>query len=97
MDSVDQGANVIPLTSATLTGDKVNLVINAVHATDEGHLTIRDALTAGGNTHFVTEQLPGLNHLFQTASTGAPNEYASIEETMSPIVLEKISIWVLER
>ena len=40
------------------------------------------ALTQGGNqTHTVLE-LPGLNHLFQTATTGSPLEYATIEETM---------------
>jgi hypothetical protein len=36
-----------------------------------------------------------LNHLFQTADTGAMSEYAEIEETMSPIVLETIANWVL--
>lgn len=32
--------------------------------------------------------LPGLNHLFQTASTGSPAEYSQIEETISPVVLD---------
>jgi hypothetical protein len=30
---------------------------------------------------------PGLNHLFQTAKTGARSEYTAIEETMAPAVL----------
>jgi hypothetical protein len=38
-----------------------------------------------------------LNHLFQTAKTGAPGEYAEIEETISPIALEKIASWILQR
>jgi uncharacterized protein len=41
--------------------------------------------------------LPGLNHLFQTAETGAPSEYASIEETFAPSALDAIRDWILER
>jgi uncharacterized protein len=55
---------------------------------------LRRALEEAGNTNFEIDELPGLNHLFQTANTGAPGEYALIEETMSPIVLEKISTWI---
>jgi hypothetical protein len=58
---------------------------------------IRKALEAGGNTNFELDQLPGLNHLFQTAATGAPSEYAEIEETISPLALEKISSWILNQ
>ncbi len=36
----------------------------------------------------------GLNHLFQTASTGNPSEYGQIEETFSPKALDKISSWL---
>lgn len=43
------------------------------------------------------DELPGLNHLFQTAKTGSPMEYAQIEETMSPVALEKISSWILKQ
>ena len=55
---------------------------------------IRKALEAAGNKHFEVEELPGLNHLFQTAKTGAPSEYSQIEETMSPVALEKIAGWI---
>jgi uncharacterized protein len=58
---------------------------------------IRKALEEGGNKHFEIDELPGLNHLFQTAKTGAPSEYAEIEETMSPVALEKISSWILKQ
>lgn len=51
---------------------------------------IRKALEEGGNQNFEVDELPGLNHLFQTAKTGSPNEYGEIEETMSPIALERI-------
>jgi pimeloyl-ACP methyl ester carboxylesterase len=58
---------------------------------------IRKALEAGGNKDFEVDELPGLNHLFQTAGTGAPSEYAGIEETIAPAALEKISSWILRR
>ncbi len=56
---------------------------------------VRKALEEGGNKHVEADELPGLNHLFQTAKTGAPAEYAEIEETMSPAALGKISSWIL--
>ncbi len=58
---------------------------------------IRAALEQGGNKHFEVDELPGLNHLFQTAKTGAPAEYAQIEETMSPLALEKMASWILKQ
>jgi hypothetical protein len=38
-----------------------------------------------------------LNHLFQTAKTGSPAEYAQIEETISPVALDKIAAWILKQ
>ena len=38
--------------------------------------------------------MPGLNHLFQTAKTGAVSEYAKIEETISPSAMVKIAGWI---
>jgi len=58
---------------------------------------IRKALEEGGNKHFEVDELPGLNHLFQTATTGAPSEYVSIEETISPIALDKMAGWILKQ
>lgn len=55
------------------------------------------ALEKGGNTLSTVRQLPGLNHLFQTCKTGAPAEYAQIEETMAPSALEVIGDWVVEQ
>jgi hypothetical protein len=57
---------------------------------------IRKALEAGGNKDFEVNELPGLNHLFQTAKTGSPSEYGSIEETISPVALEKMASWILK-
>ena len=55
---------------------------------------IRKALESAGNRNFEVVELPGLNHLFQTAKTGAIGEYAEIEETISPVALEKIAGWL---
>ncbi len=55
---------------------------------------IRKALADGGNKNFEVDELPGLNHLFQTAKTGAISEYSEIEETMSPVAMEKIAGWI---
>lgn len=58
---------------------------------------IRKALEAGGNKHFEIVELPGLNHLFQTAKTGSPSEYAQIEETIAPVALETMANWILKQ
>ena len=58
---------------------------------------IRKALEEAGNKHFEIDELSGLNHLFQRAKTGSPSEYAQIEETMSPIALEKVATWILKQ
>jgi uncharacterized protein len=56
---------------------------------------IRKALADGGNKNFEVDELPGLNHLFQTAKTGAISEYSEIEETIAPVALENIASWIL--
>jgi len=58
---------------------------------------IRKALAAGGNNNYEIDELPGLNHLFQTAKTGAVSEYGEIEETMSPVAMEKVASWIFEQ
>ena len=46
------------------------------------------------NPHVTIRELPGLNHLFQTCKTGLPEEYAKIDETMSPTVLTLVGDWI---
>lgn len=58
---------------------------------------IEKALREGGNPDFSVKELPGLNHLFQTAQTGNLDEYAKIEETMSPVALETVATWIVDR
>lgn len=56
---------------------------------------IKKSLIKAGNKKFEVLEFEGLNHLFQTATTGNPSEYGQIEETFSPKVLDKISSWIL--
>ena len=58
---------------------------------------IEEALKSGGNQDYIIKELPNLNHLFQTAQTGLPTEYAKIEETISPNALKLIGDWILEQ
>lgn len=44
-----------------------------------------------------TRLMPSLNHLLQHCTTGLPDEYLSIEETISPEVLEILADWILEK
>jgi pimeloyl-ACP methyl ester carboxylesterase len=62
---------------------------------DQNLPPIRQALA--DNKHAEVDELPGLNHLFQTAKTGSPTEYAQIEETISPVALEKMATWILKQ
>lgn len=39
--------------------------------------------------------LPDLNHLMQTAGTGLPGEYATIEETVAPVALTTVGDWIV--
>jgi pimeloyl-ACP methyl ester carboxylesterase len=53
---------------------------------------IRKSLPPNRKTEILA--MEGMNHLFQTAKTGSVQEYAQIEETISPMVLEKIAAWI---
>ena len=55
---------------------------------------IAAALKKGKNKKFTTQEMPGLNHLFQECTTGSPEEYATIEQTISPAALTQILTWV---
>ncbi|HMP01285.1 MAG TPA: alpha/beta fold hydrolase [Gemmatales bacterium] len=58
---------------------------------------IAKALREAGNPDVTTKLLPGMNHLFQTTTTGKVSEYATLEETFSPIALDVIGSWLAER
>jgi hypothetical protein len=50
-----------------------------------------------GNPDATVTKLSSLNHLFQTATTGAVSEYGQIAETFAPEALQLVSDWIQER
>ena len=77
------------------------LAINGEKDTQVGPLQnlppIEAALKAAGNRGVTAQVIPGVNHLFQTCTTGSPAEYVTIEETISPKVLTLIADWIAAR
>jgi pimeloyl-ACP methyl ester carboxylesterase len=55
---------------------------------------IEEAFSENKNEDVTVQEIAGANHLFQIAQTGLPSEYATIEETISPQVLELITDWL---
>ncbi len=55
---------------------------------------LQKAFKDGGNDHLETREFPELNHLFQHGYTGAPSEYAAIDETFAPAAMKAISDWL---
>lgn len=55
---------------------------------------IERVLKESGNPNVTIQELPGLNHLFQTCTTGGPSEYATIQETFAPAALDVVSNWI---
>lgn len=64
--------------------------------TEENLREIEAALERGDAARYDVRSLPGHNHLFQRAETGAPSEYSAIEETWSVESMEIIADWILE-
>ncbi|MBS1952718.1 MAG: alpha/beta hydrolase [Cyanobacteria bacterium SZAS-4] len=58
---------------------------------------IKKAVESNGNKQLTVITLPKLNHLFQTCSTGLPQEYSNIEETISPAALTVIGDWIAKQ
>jgi pimeloyl-ACP methyl ester carboxylesterase len=63
---------------------------------DQNLTAIELALKKGKNNNYLVKEIPNVNHLFQTAKTGKVNEYAEIEETISPAVLALIADWIID-
>lgn len=55
---------------------------------------INNSLKKAGNKNHQEVAMPGLNHLFQKAKTGGVSEYGSLEETVNPEVLKKVTDWI---
>lgn len=80
----------------------VNIPVLALNGTldhqvpaDENLAAIVAALAHNPDTTAIP--LEGLNHLFQTAKTGAIGEYADIPETFAPSAMRHISDWINAR
>jgi pimeloyl-ACP methyl ester carboxylesterase len=55
---------------------------------------LQAALAAAGNRDVTITRLPGVNHMMQRAKTGRIEEYARIEETIAPEVLDAIAAFL---
>ena len=93
----------LPVETRRLGGSMPDTLVDAadgagllVVGVDRGH-PIRAALLKGGNTDVTIRELPKLNHLFQHCESGSPGEYAEIEETFAPEVLEIMTEWIKKR
>ncbi len=50
----------------------------------------------GNNDNITIVTIPRMNHLLQDAQTGALEEYATLEQTVMPELLETVGAWILE-
>lgn len=75
-----------------LNGDKDVLV-----SATENAPRLESSLQRGKNRDATVRVLPGINHMFQTAKTGAMEEAGAIEETFAPSALGLIGDWITER
>lgn len=55
---------------------------------------IENIIAKSGNNKIEIREPENLNHLFQECKTGAISEYATIEQTISPMVLKEITNWI---
>lgn len=81
---------------------KVTAPILAMGGTLDLQVPSKDNLPAiaaatKGNRDVTIVELPGLNHLFQHATTGGIGEYARIEETFAPEALDLMTDWLTKR
>ncbi len=60
----------------------------------ENLTAIEASLQKAGNENYSIEEMPGLNHLFQTSESGSPLEYEQLPEIISPDVLKTILEWM---
>ena len=58
---------------------------------------LEQALRDGNHPDYTVRVLPRANHLFITATTGSPTEYATLEKVFVPEFLPLITEWILER
>ncbi len=83
---------------------KVSCPVLAINGTKDTQVdakenlsVIRSVLTKSGNKNFQVTPLASLNHFLQTAQTGDVAEYATIEETISPLALSLMAGWIKDQ
>jgi hypothetical protein len=64
---------------------------------EQNSIPMESALSEGGNEDFTILTLPDANHLFQSALTGAIEEYSLLDYTFTPELLPTITDWLLAR
>ena len=74
----------------------LNGSLDAQVTSKENLAGIKSSLEKGKNKSFETVEFPNLNHLFQEAKIGSVAEYAELEQTISPTILDKMSTWILK-
>lgn len=57
---------------------------------------IQQRIGENGNKNVTIKAYPKLNHLFQACERGKLEEYAQLEETISPEVLKDMMEWILK-
>ncbi|QBB69968.1 alpha/beta fold hydrolase [Pseudolysobacter antarcticus] len=80
----------------------INIPILALNGSLDNQVPASTNLAAirratSNNPDVTAQQLPGLNHLFQNAHSGAIAEYAEISETFAPTALRLIGDWINAR
>ena len=55
---------------------------------------IESIISQSGHASVDIKEFEGLNHLFQRSETGDVSEYAEIEQTMAPLVLDYMKAWI---
>ncbi len=57
---------------------------------------MENALKESGNKDYMSVLIPKANHLFQSATTGSPEEYGKLPKEFAPGFLETMSGWILK-
>ena len=78
---------------------KVEVPVLALNGSKDIQVTARENLAAirAALPKATIVEVPGVNHMLQTAPTGALAEYATIEETIAPAVLKAVGEWIGQR
>ena len=76
---------------------KVNVPVLALNGTKDVQVPAKENLAGirAASPSAKIIEIANVNHLLQTAPTGAMSEYATIEETIAPAVLEVVGDWIV--